>query len=215
MTRDIEVLRTWFFVVFVIAVIGTNAVPIIYSFSPWRSRLIGRLFMVQAVAFAAAIDISLMVRFLRPSSVLALFWIQTLVFTGIAGATFTLAWGIWSLNHPRKKGKRKLLLNSNVYDFLKSVVQIGLPALATLYFTVAQLWGLPNVQQVMGTITAVATFLGVILAISTKTYNSSEAKYDGHLVIEQGEESSTLRLKDVDPKALDEKREILLKVDDY
>lgn len=215
MTSNIEVLRTWFFVVFIIAVIGTNAVPIIYSFSPWRSRLIGRLFMVQAVAFAAAIDISLMVRFLRPSSVLALFWIQTLVFTAIAGATFTLAWGIWSLNHPRKKEKHKLLFNSSVYDFLKGVVQIGLPALATLYFTLAQLWGLPNVEQVMGTITALATFLGVMLAISTKSYNQSEAKYDGHVVVEDGEEGSTLRLRSVDSKALTEKSEILLRVDDY
>ena len=48
---------------------------------------------------------------------------------------------------------------------------IFLPALGTLYFALAGIWGFPYAEQVVGTITAVDTFLGVILGISTAQYN--------------------------------------------
>ena len=61
------------------------------------------------------------------------------------------------------------LSNSN-YDWLKWVAQIFLPAFGTFYFALAQIWGLPYAEQVVGTITAIDTFLGVILGISTANY---------------------------------------------
>ena len=61
-------------------------------------------------------------------------------------------------------------LDNEVYDVLKWIAQYFLPALATLYFTVASIWGLPYGEQVVGTITAVDTFLGVLLGISSVHY---------------------------------------------
>ena len=62
-------------------------------------------------------------------------------------------------------------MNNKVYDALKFTAQILLPAIATLYFTLASIWGLPYGEQIVGTITAVDTFLGVVLKISTDQYN--------------------------------------------
>lgn len=73
------------------------------------------------------------------------------------------------------------LLSSSTYDKLKPVVQIVLPAIATLYFTLAQVWDFPNPEGVVASITAITTFLGVVLGLSSKSFNNSEAKYDGSL----------------------------------
>ena len=61
-------------------------------------------------------------------------------------------------------------MSNKAYDVLKFIAQIVLPAVATLYFTLAQIWGLPWAEQIVGTITAIDTFLGVILGVSTSTY---------------------------------------------
>lgn len=66
-----------------------------------------------------------------------------------------------------------MTMSNKVYDVLKWVAQVLLPAIATLYFALAGIWGLPFGEQVVGTITAVDTFLGVILHVSTKNYNST------------------------------------------
>lgn len=62
-------------------------------------------------------------------------------------------------------------MSNKVYDVLKWVVMIVLPAIGTLYFALAGIWGFPYAEQIVGTITAVDTFLGVILGISTVKYN--------------------------------------------
>lgn len=58
------------------------------------------------------------------------------------------------------------------YDILKWVAQILLPALGTLYFGLAGIWNLPYGEQIVGTITVIDTFLGIILGISTHNYNN-------------------------------------------
>lgn len=65
------------------------------------------------------------------------------------------------------------MMNNKIYDVLKWIAQYLLPALATLYFAIAQVWGLPYGEQIVGTITAIDTFLGVILGISTAQYNKA------------------------------------------
>ena len=62
-------------------------------------------------------------------------------------------------------------MSNKTYDILKWVAQYLLPALATLYFAFAKIWGLPYGEEIVGTITAVDTFLGVLLGISTANYN--------------------------------------------
>lgn len=61
-------------------------------------------------------------------------------------------------------------LNNKAYDVLKWIAQILLPALGTLYFALAGIWGFPYAEGIVGTITAVDTFLGVLLGISSAQY---------------------------------------------
>lgn len=63
------------------------------------------------------------------------------------------------------------MLDERVYKILKYVAQIALPAVGTLYFALAGIWGFPYGEEIVGTITAVDAFLGVLLGISTATYN--------------------------------------------
>lgn len=66
------------------------------------------------------------------------------------------------------------MLSNKVYDVLKWIALYLLPALGTLYFALSGIWGFPYGEQVVGTITAVDTFLGVILGISSATYKAEE-----------------------------------------
>lgn len=64
-------------------------------------------------------------------------------------------------------------LNDKVYNALKWIALIALPALGTLYFALAGIWGLPYGEQIVGTITAVDTFVGALLGISTAAYRKN------------------------------------------
>ena len=66
-----------------------------------------------------------------------------------------------------------MVLKNSVYDALKYIAQILIPAIATLYFSVSQIWGLPYGEQIVGTLTAVDAFLGVCLGISSDNYHKS------------------------------------------
>ena len=61
-------------------------------------------------------------------------------------------------------------MSNKVYDVLKFIAQILLPALGTLYFALAQIWHFPYAEEIVGTITAVDAFLGALLGISTMQY---------------------------------------------
>lgn len=65
-------------------------------------------------------------------------------------------------------------MNNKVYDILKYIAQIVLPAIGTLYFALAGIWGFPYGEQIVGTITALDTFLGVLLGISSANYNKKK-----------------------------------------
>lgn len=67
-----------------------------------------------------------------------------------------------------------MIKNDKVYDFLKELCQVVLPALGTLYFALSGIWGFPYGEQIVGTITAVVTFLGVCLHISSKEYYTAQ-----------------------------------------
>ena len=64
-------------------------------------------------------------------------------------------------------------MSDKTYDILKWIAQLLLPALGTLYFALASIWGFPFGEQIVGTITALDTFLGVILGISTARYDQA------------------------------------------
>lgn len=65
-------------------------------------------------------------------------------------------------------------LPDKIYDVLKWIVMICLPAISTLYFALAGIWGLPMAEQIVGTLAAITTFLGVLLGISTAQYNKDK-----------------------------------------
>jgi hypothetical protein len=68
-----------------------------------------------------------------------------------------------------------MIKNDKVYDALKWIAQLFLPALGTLYSALAAIWGFPYGEQVMSTILAIDTFLGAILGISNMNYKKSIA----------------------------------------
>ena len=69
-------------------------------------------------------------------------------------------------------------LSGKTYDFLKYVAQIVLPALATLYVTIAGIWGLPYAEAVSGTIMAVDFCLGALLKVSSDEFFSTRQIVD-------------------------------------
>lgn len=69
----------------------------------------------------------------------------------------------------------KTIFNDKVYNVLKWVCMVCLPALGTLYFALAEIWHFPYATEIVGTITAVTTFLGILLGISTSQYNKAQA----------------------------------------
>ena len=70
----------------------------------------------------------------------------------------------------------KIKMSNKVYNILKWIAMYLLPAIGTLYFALAGIWGLPYGEQIVGTITAVDTFLGVVLGISTAQYKKKTEK---------------------------------------
>jgi hypothetical protein len=68
-------------------------------------------------------------------------------------------------------------MSNQVYDILKWIAQFLLPAIGTLYFAIAGIWNLPYSEQVVGTITAIDTFLGCILGISSAEYKKENEEF--------------------------------------
>lgn len=65
-------------------------------------------------------------------------------------------------------------MSNKTYDVLKFIAQIVIPALATLYYSLGTIWNLPRVTEVVGTMTAIDTFLGCLLGISTINYEEKK-----------------------------------------
>ncbi len=65
-------------------------------------------------------------------------------------------------------------MSNKTYDILKWICQIALPAIGTLYFSLAQIWQLPLDEEIVGTITAIDTFLGILLGISSIKYKEDK-----------------------------------------
>ena len=65
-----------------------------------------------------------------------------------------------------------MILNNKVYDILKWICMIGLPAIATLWFTLGKIWGFPYLAEIEASIIAIDTFLGALLGISNIRYQT-------------------------------------------
>lgn len=61
-------------------------------------------------------------------------------------------------------------MSNKVYDVLKWIAMVVLPAIGTLYFALSGIWGFPYGEQVVGTLVAIETFIGTVLQISNVQY---------------------------------------------
>lgn len=105
------------------------------------------------------------------------------------------------------------MITGPLYDKLKFVAQILLPALGALYFGLAGIWGLPSAEEVVGSIVVIDTFLGVLLGVSQNQYMNNKVG-EGQLHVERspgGELGMRLEL-DKTPEELAGKEEVRFKV---
>ncbi len=65
-------------------------------------------------------------------------------------------------------------INNKVYDILKWVAVLLLPALSTFIAYVFPLWGIPYGNEIAKTITALAVFIGAIIGISSIAYQKDK-----------------------------------------
>lgn len=76
-------------------------------------------------------------------------------------------------------------MSDKLYNVLKWIAQIALPALGTLYFALAGIWGFPYGEQIVGTVAAVDAFLGVLLGISSAAYYKEQAEAEDDNYIDE------------------------------
>lgn len=100
-------------------------------------------------------------------------------------------------------------MTDKTYNALKWVAMVALPALATFILAICGLWGLPYSEQIAGTVTALATFLGALLQITSKNY-----KGDGTLNIDKSDPEKDMYSLDLTTglSDIDGKNKITLKV---
>jgi hypothetical protein len=65
-------------------------------------------------------------------------------------------------------------LSNKLYDILKWVTMIVIPALATAYVGLASIWAWPFADEIAKTAAVVCTLLGALLGISTAQYNKDK-----------------------------------------
>lgn len=66
------------------------------------------------------------------------------------------------------------MLPNKVYDALKWIVLVVIPALTTAYVGLSTIWGWPYADEVAKTSAVICTLLGALLGISTAQYNKQE-----------------------------------------
>lgn len=106
------------------------------------------------------------------------------------------------------------LFSNRLYDRLKYIALVLLPAFSALYFGLGQIWGLPKIEEVVGTIAVLDTVLGMLLRKSNQDYKNSDARFDGHIDVIEDEGDKVYSVKvDGDPEeVLENKDEVTLKV---
>lgn len=107
-----------------------------------------------------------------------------------------------------------ILITGKTYDVMKFIALVLLPALGSAYFALAGIWGLPNAEEVVGTLVVLDTFLGAVLQLSSNAYAKSDERFDGAMNViteKTGKKVFSLEL-DSDPDDLEKKNEIIFKV---
>lgn len=100
---EIETLQQVTLVFLWVAAVCATSFPILYAFSPWYKTPLGRVVMLQAGAFALALDVSLIAKYWRPSNDFHMFLINAAVFGIIALATGSMTFLLWKANYEVKR----------------------------------------------------------------------------------------------------------------
>ncbi len=87
-------------------------------------------------------------------------------------------------------------MKNEVYDVLKNIALIVIPAAVTCWIAIGNIWNLPYVEEIAGTATAIATFLGALLKISSDKYNGPN-----ELTVEEVEHAHAVEMGDMDEEA--------------
>lgn len=108
------------------------------------------------------------------------------------------------------------MLGDSAYNFVKKSATIILPALGTLYFALAQIWNLSKAEEVMGSIAAINTFLGVVVQVSKKSYYASGAQYAGEIQVHEddGGKTTASLVVDGDPADILTRKQATFKISD-
>lgn len=114
------------------------------------------------------------------------------------------------LNEEEPKG---FTLSNQMYDALRFLAVIMLPALGSAYFALAGLWSLPKPDEVVGTIVIIDTLLGVVVRTARRSYENSPDRFDGVITVSPDEDPdrSNLRVQ-LDPAAVADKDEVRVRV---
>lgn len=108
------------------------------------------------------------------------------------------------------------MIGNKMYDVLKFLAQIFIPAAGTLYVALAAIFSWGYVEEVAGTIVAVDTFLGVFVAYLKIKYDASDAKFDGEInVVERPDGKTVMDMqlsKIEDPSRIKDEQQVLFKV---
>lgn len=86
-----------------------------------------------------------------------------------------------------------MLVKAKLYNQLKWLALIALPAFSAFYLSFGQLWDFPKTTEVVGSLTLIDTLLGALLQLSSKTYQKQQedpANVDGY-VTETGRDPDT------------------------
>lgn len=118
---------------------------------------------------------------------------------------------------PASPAATKPTLTDSAYTVVRQLTTIWLPALATLYLTLDQIFGLPAEDKVVATVAAINVFLGVVLAQSRKNfYNSANpaGQYDGDLAVVQTPEGKQMVnfAFNAEPEQILQKSQVVMKV---
>lgn len=63
------------------------------------------------------------------------------------------------------------MMNSKVFDWLRTICEVILPALSTAYYGLAKLWGWGYATEICGTLAILATFIGAFVNIQRDRFN--------------------------------------------
>lgn len=123
------------------------------------------------------------------------------------------------MNNPVEAPSTGFVLDPILYNRLKFLVQVLLPAFSSLYFGLGAIWGLPAADKVVGTCALLATFLGALIFVSARTYANSDARFDGNVVDEginpeTGKQLYSLQVSGDPVEKIQNQKQLILKTPD-